>query len=72
MTRALFGKTVSGGYLLLALLFIYLPVVMLVLFSFQSGELPVPPFDGPSFRWYDKLFSNERLLGALGNSVIVA
>ena len=30
------------------LAFIYLPVVVLVLFSFQSGDLPVPPLDGPS------------------------
>lgn len=60
------------GYLVLAMAFIYLPVVVLVLFSFQTGELPVPPFDGPSLRWYDKLFGNERVLSALGNSVLVA
>ena len=62
----------AGAYLLLALGFIYLPVVILVLFSFQNGDLPVPPFEGPSLQWYDKLFANERLLDALINSVIVA
>ena len=66
------GQTSAIGYLLLALGFIYLPVVILVLFSFQSGDLPVPPFDGPSMRWYQELFANERLLDSLINSVIVA
>lgn len=62
----------TAGYLLLALAFIYLPVAVLVLFSFQNGDLPVPPFDGPGLRWYEKLFQNERLLDALFNSVLVA
>jgi spermidine/putrescine transport system permease protein len=52
--------------------FIYLPVVILVLFSFQHGMLPVPPFEGPSLEWYERAFSNERLMAALVNSVIVA
>lgn len=66
------AQTSATGYLLLALAFIYLPVVILVLFSFQSGNLPVPPFDGPSMRWYQDLFANERLLDSLINSVVVA
>jgi spermidine/putrescine transport system permease protein len=53
------------------LCFIYLPVVVLVLFSFQSGDLPVPPVDGPSFRWYVKAFSNARLTDSLVNSILV-
>lgn len=72
MMRRWIGGISAGGYLLLALGFIYLPVVVLVLFSFQDGELPVPPFDGPGLRWYAKLFANERLLDSLVNSVVVA
>jgi spermidine/putrescine transport system permease protein len=60
------------AYLLLVLSFIYLPVTVLVLFSFQDGMLPVPPFEGPSLQWYDKMLSNRRLLDALFNSIIVA
>ncbi len=71
MTRWI-GQTSAIGYLLLALAFIYLPVVILVLFSFQSGDLPVPPFNGPSMRWYHELLANERLLDSLINSVVVA
>lgn len=60
------------AYLCVALCFIYLPVVVLVLFSFQDGLLPVPPFNGPSLQWYEKMFANERLIESLLNSVIVA
>ena len=59
-------------YLLLALLFIYLPVAVLVLFSFQDGLLPVFPFNGPSFQWYEKMLENDRLMESLYNSVLVA
>ena len=62
----------SGCYLALAFLFIYLPVVVLVLFSFQDGLLPVPPFQGPSLQWYERMFDNRRLMEALLNSIVVA
>ncbi|MFP6731156.1 MAG: ABC transporter permease [Alphaproteobacteria bacterium] len=60
------------AYLIAALGFIYLPVVVLVVFSFQDGLLPVPPFKGPSLQWYEKMFANERLVESLINSVVVA
>jgi spermidine/putrescine transport system permease protein len=72
MTRPWIGYLPMGAYLLVMLAFIYLPVVILVLFSFQEGILPVPPFEGPSLHWYQKMFSNSRLLSALVNSVLVA
>jgi spermidine/putrescine transport system permease protein len=53
------------------LAFIYLPVVILVLFSFQSGDLPVPPLDGPSLRWYERALANDRLTNSLWNSLLV-
>jgi spermidine/putrescine transport system permease protein len=56
----------------LALSFIYLPVVVLVLFSFQDGVLPIFPFTGPSLQWYEKMLANERLVESLMNSVVVA
>ena len=65
-------KTFSVVYLVLAFGFIYLPVGALVLFSFQDGTLPVPPFDGPSTRWYAEVLSDDDLTGALANSLLVA
>ncbi|MGO4562286.1 ABC transporter permease [Rhizobiales bacterium 3FA27D7] len=53
-------------------LFIFLPVVVLVLFSFQDGTLPVPPLNGLTLRWYQAIFADGKLMAALGNSLIVA
>lgn len=66
-------RTPLLSWLLIAvmLLFIYLPVIVLVLFSFQSGDLPVPPLDGPSLKWYVRALGNDRLTGALWNSLVV-
>ncbi|MEM9344634.1 MAG: ABC transporter permease [Pseudomonadota bacterium] len=59
-------------YLAVAFAFIYLPVIALVLFSFQSGALPVPPFNGPSWRWYGDVLGDDDVRGALINSLVVA
>ncbi len=58
-------------YLVVAFGFIYLPVGALLLFSFQDGTLPVPPFDGPSLKWYREVLSDGDLMSALGNSLMV-
>ncbi len=52
--------------------FIFLPVAVLVLFSFQDGTLPVPPLHGLTLRWYGEIFADDKLMSALGNSLIVA
>jgi len=65
-------KSVAAIYLALAVGFIYLPVGALVLFSFQGGALPVPPFDGPSLQWYSDVLADDDLTDALLNSLVVA
>lgn len=52
--------------------FIFLPVITLVLFSFQATSFPIPPFSGPSLRWYQAVLSDARLTSALINSLFVA
>ena len=59
-------------YLSAVFVFIYLPVVVLVLFSFQDSRLPVPPFDGPTLKWYVEVLSDRDIVAALLNSLIVA
>jgi len=59
-------------YLCLAFGFIYLPVGALVLFSFQDGSLPVPPFNGPSLKWYGAVLADRGLMAAMLNSLVVA
>ena len=59
-------------YALLIYGFILLPVALLVLFSFQGTLFPIPPFNGPSLRWYEAVLSDSRLMPALGHSLLVA
>ena len=62
----------SWVYLCLAYAFVFLPVVVLVVFSFQDGRLPVPPFQGFSLQWYEKILSDTGLMTALWHSALVA
>jgi spermidine/putrescine transport system permease protein len=59
-------------YLLIIYGFIFLPIVVLILFSFHATKVPVPPFQGPSLQWYSEIFRDQDLMDALGNSVLVA
>jgi spermidine/putrescine transport system permease protein len=65
-------KLLAAGYALAVYAFIFLPVAVLVLFSFQGSLFPVPPFTGPSLRWYDAVLGDRRLTAGLVNSVAVA
>ena len=67
-----FVDALGLGYVAMMLAFIYLPVGVLILFAFQSSSVPVPPFDGPSLRWFDAVVHDVRMMGALKNSVLVA
>ena len=57
------------GWLVFA--FLYLPIVVVVVFSFSGAE-SVGRWGGFSLRWYEQMFANEQLMGALENSVVVA
>ncbi len=72
MRRSFAGTLAAALYAALIYGFILLPVAMLVLFSFQDGRFPIPPFQGFSLRWYEAVVSDRRLMAALGNSVAVA
>lgn len=65
-------RAIAWLYLLAAYAFIFLPVAVLVLFSFQDGALPVPPFRGFSLQWYADVLSDRRLMTGLRHSLIVA
>lgn len=67
-----FIKFFSAGYALAIYGFIFLPVVVLVVFSLQSTAFPIPPFTGPSTRWYEAVLNDPRLTSALLNSLAVA
>jgi spermidine/putrescine transport system permease protein len=65
-------RVLSWVYLAVAYAFVFLPVAVLVAFSFQDGRLPVPPFQGVTLDWYAKVLGNRDLMSALGHSALVA
>jgi spermidine/putrescine transport system permease protein len=54
------------------LAFLYLPIVVLIIFSFNTSRSLSWPMSGLTLDWYRKLAENEQLLEALWNSLYVA
>ena len=52
--------------------FLFLPVAVVVLFSFNAASSTSLPFAGFSLRWYETAFADDRFMSALLNSVKVA
>ncbi len=64
-------KKISKIYLGLILLFLYLPIFVLIAFSFNETKSR-SVFSGFTFDWYIKLFQNELILTSLRNTIIVS
>ena len=60
--------SVSG----LTYVFLFLPIVSLIIVSFNSASLTSLPIDGWSLRWYEAFFDNRAAWAALGTSLGVA
>lgn len=63
-----FGK---GLYLILILLFLYLPIGTLMVFSFNSGK-SMSAWSGFSLEWYKEMFSNAMIMEAVWNTFTIA
>lgn len=61
----------SGFYLGLIFFLMYVPVAVVVVFSFNESRLPVS-FTGFSLKWYTELFRDTALMEALKNSLVLA
>ena len=60
----------SGIYAALILLFLYAPIMVLIVFSFNSEK--GYSWKGFSLKWYKELFSNELIIESFINTLIVA
>lgn len=56
----------------LVMVFLYLPIVLLVIFSFNEPRTPGLPITGLTLDWYAKALSDRVLLDAVWNSIVVA
>ena len=74
-------NTLLGGWTGFVLLFLYLPIVLLIVYSFNDSKYSVV-WEGFTFKWYSQLasefsrhMSDERrspLIGSLNNSLFIA
>ena len=65
------NSKLSGLYLGILFFLMYLPIGVVVVFSFNEARLPVH-FTGFSLKWYQELFQDRDLIQALKNSLILA
>ena len=64
-------KFCKRAYLALILIFLYLPIIVLIVKSFNAGKSRAK-WEGFSFRWYTELFQDTRIMNALTVTVTIA
>jgi len=64
-------KIISSFYLLIIFMCLYIPIMILIAFSFNDSKLNVV-WTGFTFKWYGSLIHNAGILEAVKNSLIVA
>ncbi|MHC1695501.1 MAG: ABC transporter permease [Eubacteriales bacterium] len=64
-------KIVTKIYTALVYLFLYIPIIVLIVFSFNATKTRTV-WAGFTLDWYVKLFSDDYIIQALGNTLIVA
>jgi spermidine/putrescine transport system permease protein len=57
------------GWFLVALIFIYVPIVINFIYSFSPGRFPTLPLGGFSTGWYELILSEAPVPRAFGNSI---
>jgi spermidine/putrescine transport system permease protein len=65
------GRALLGAHTLLVYLFLYGPIAVLAVFSFNAGR-QTALWEGFTLDWYGRLLADDRLLAAAGNSLWVA
>lgn len=69
--RTLLQRWFGRGWLSLGYLFLYLPIIVLILFSFNSSRQDMV-WTGFSLRWYQELMSDTEIISGFGLSLKIA
>jgi len=59
-------------YTTLFFLYIFVPIIIIFIFAWNSGEGYSFPLEGFTWRWFAEMFSDQMAKRAIGNSVIIA
>lgn len=71
MSHGIRGSRLRAIYLAFGFTFLYAPIVILILYSFNESRL-VTVWAGFSFKWYGELFADAQLMAAAWNSLQLA
>ncbi|AGF56659.1 spermidine/putrescine transport system permease protein [Clostridium saccharoperbutylacetonicum] len=63
-------KVLKNIYIYLVFLFLYLPILYVIIFSFNTSKLNIV-FESFTLQWYGSFFKNRTLMDALMNTLIV-
>jgi spermidine/putrescine transport system permease protein len=66
------GARVLRAFFVLVVVFLYAPIVILLIFSFNNSDIPAFPLSGFTLQWYRDFLANGDLRAALETSAIVA
>jgi spermidine/putrescine transport system permease protein len=66
------GRRSLWIFFALLVVFLYAPILILIVFSFNDRTFVSFPWQGFTFRWYREFVHNSALLGALRTSALVA
>ena len=61
----------SRLFMALVFLFLYAPIFLLIIFSFNEGNSNAV-WQGFSLRWYEALFHNKKMMEAVSNTLLIA
>ena len=70
-SRAIRGKTIAQFVIWAVLLLMYIPILVLIAYSFTTAT-NIGSWTGFSFQLYADLFKDEEIMTALGNTIILA
>lgn len=65
------GRWVGLAYYVILLIFLQLPILILIIFSFNDSVLLVFPLKGFTLDWYRQLLEADELINAAKNSLII-
>ena len=65
------SKPLEKVYVFLILAFFYIPILYVVLFSFNDSK-SLTKFTGFSTQWYERMFANRTIMEAIGYTVLCA
>jgi spermidine/putrescine transport system permease protein len=66
------GMWLLRVFFFLVVVFLYTPIVILLIFSFNDSAVPTFPLSGFTLHWYHQFLTNSELRGALETSAIIA